>query len=319
MQRESQKKNSVLSRPLICGLLASFCCLLWGSAVPFLNVGYREFQIASGDTPSLILFAGCRFFLAGCLTVLFTSALRRKFARPKDGNWGIVVKLSLVQTVAQYVLFYIGVANTPSVKASIIQGLLAFVNILVACYIFRSERMNGVKWMGGLIGVAGIVLVNLDGSGLGGSLSLSGEGALMASMFTNALSAGLIKIYGKREDSMVLSGWQFMLGGAVMALAGVAMGGNLGAGSMLGGTVLLYLGFLSATAYTLWAVLLNHNPVSSVTVYSFLQPIFGVMLSLVLVPGDGPVPLLRYGAALLLVSVGIVIVVRGQREKAEDA
>ena len=74
--------------------------------------------------------------------------------------------------------------------------------------------------------------------------------------------------------------------------------------------------FLSATAYTLWAVLLGHNPVSSVTVYSFLQPIFGVMLSLVLVAGDGPVPLARYAAALVLVSAGILVVVRGQRKAA---
>ena len=314
-----QKKNSVLSRPLVCGLLASFCCLLWGSAVPFLNVGYREFQIASGDTPSLILFAGCRFFLAGVLTVAFACVSRRRFVRPAKGNWGIAFKLCLMQTVLQYVLFYIGVANTPSVKAAIIQGLIAFVNILVACYIFRSEKMNALKWAGGLIGVAGIVLVNFDGSGLGGAMTLAGEGALFASMFTNALSAGLIKIYGRCEDSVTLSGWQFMMGGAIMAAAGMAMGGRLALGSAQGIAVLTYLGALSAIAYTLWAVLLNHNPVSSVTVYTFLQPIFGVMLSLLLVPSDGPVPLARYAAALLLVSAGIVIVVRGQREKAQKA
>lgn len=310
------KRNHALSHPLVCGLLASVCCLLWGSAVPFLNVGYREFAIDSGDTPALILFAGCRFFLAGCLTVLFASALRRRFVRPQKGNWPMAVKLSLVQTVAQYLLFYIGVANTASVKASIIQGLLAFVNILAACYIFRSERMNALKWLGGLLGAAGIVLVNFDGTGMDLSLSLAGEGALMTSMLTNALSAGLIKIYGKREDSMTLSGWQFMLGGAVMAVTGVLMGGRLNPQSFTGVAVLLYLAFLSATAYTLWAVLLNHNPVSSVTVYTFLQPIFGVALSLLLVAEDGPVPLARYGAALVLVSAGILVVVRGQREKA---
>lgn len=310
------KQNSVLSRPLVCGVLAAFCCLLWGSAVPFLNVGYREFAISSGDTPSLILFAGSRFFLAGVLTVAFACVTSKRFVRPAKGNWGIAFKLCLMQTVAQYILFYIGVANTPSVKAAIIQGMIAFVNILVACYLFRSEKMNGLKWLGGLIGVAGIILVNFDGSGLGGAMTLAGEGALFASMLTNALSAGLIKIYGRREDSVTLSGWQFMMGGAIMVIMGLLMGGRLALGSALGLAVLLYLGALSAVAYTLWAVLLNHNPVSSVTVYTFLQPIFGVLLSLVLVPGDGPVPLMRYGAALLLVSAGIVIVVRGQKQKA---
>ena len=102
-----QKKNDVLSRPLVCGLLASFCCLLWGSVVPFLNVGYREFVIGAGDTAALILFAGARFFLAGILTLAFACAKQRRFVRPKQGNWNLALKLSLVQTALQYLLFYV--------------------------------------------------------------------------------------------------------------------------------------------------------------------------------------------------------------------
>ena len=310
-----EKNKRGLSNPLVCGLLASLCCLLWGSVVPFLNVGYREFVIAAGDTPALILFAGCRFFLAGVLTVAFACVSRRRFVCPKKGNWRLAVKLSLMQTALQYLLFYVGVANTPSVKAAIIQGLIAFVNILIACYIFRSERMNALKWIGGLLGVAGIVLVNFDGTGLEGALTLAGEGALLASMVTNGISAGLIKRYGRYEDATTLSGWQFILGGMVMILCGCALGGRLHPQSFTAIGVLLYLAMVSAVAYTLWAVLLNHNPVSSVTVYTFLQPIFGVALSLVMVNAGADAPLLRYAAALALVSAGIMVVVRGQHEK----
>ena len=55
--------------------------------------------------------------------------------------------------------FYIGVAHTASAKGAIIQGLQAFTSILIACFIFRTERMNALKWIGGLIGVAGVVVV----------------------------------------------------------------------------------------------------------------------------------------------------------------
>ena len=79
--------------------------------------------------------------------------------------------------------------------------------------------------------------------------------------------------------------------------------------------VLGYLAMLSAVAYTLWALLLSSNPVSRVAVYSFLQPLFGVALG-VLLGTAKDVPYLRYGAALVLVCLSIVIVVRGQREKA---
>ena len=106
-----------------------------------------------------------------------------------------------------------------------------------------------------------------------------------------------------------------MFGGAVMACAGFLFGGRLhptGVGSV---AVLLYLAALSAVAYTVWSVLLKFNPVSRIAPFMFLQPIFGVLLSLVLYGGEN-LPLLRYAAALALVCLSIVIVGRGQRAKA---
>ena len=67
-----------------------------------------------------------------------------------------------------------------------------------------------------------------------------------------------------------------------------------------------------------WSMLLKFNPVSRIAPYMFLQPIFGVALSLLLYPGE-QVPLVRYGAALALVCASIVIINRGQhREAAAD-
>ena len=309
-------KKEILTRPAIVTLLACLCCLLWGSAVPFINLGYRLFSIPEGETASQILFAGCRFTLAGLLAVLIASVPRRRFVLPQPGNWGRVARLSLVQTIAQYVFFYIGVAHTTSVKGSIIQGLNAFVTILIACYVFRSERMSARKWLGGLIGLAGIVLVNMDGTRIDPSVSLFGEGFLVISMVAAAFSSGLIKRYSQHEEPVCLSGWQFVLGGATMIIAGLLLGGRLHPQSLLAMPVLLYLAMISAVAYSIWAVLLKVNPVSRVAVFTFLQPVFGVLLSLLLVDRGADVPLLRYGAALVLVSVSIAVVNRAQQEDA---
>lgn len=309
-----EKKPSIFKNSMIVVLLAILCNMLWGSAIPFINLGYKLFAIPVGETATQILFAGCRFFLAGLLTILFTSIPQRKLMRPKRENLHMVAVLALLQTVTQYLFFYIGVANTPSVKGAIIQGLNAFVAILVACYLFRSEKMNSLKWIGGVLGVAGIVVVNLDGSSLGGAVTMKGEGFLLISMFAGACSAGAIKHFGQRENPVALSGWQFMLGGAMMAAAGFAMGGRLHPASIGAPAVLLYLAALSAVAYTLWSVLLKHNPVSKIAVFMFLQPIFGVLLSLILYP-ETQVPLLRYSAALVLVCLSIVIVGKGQQKK----
>ena len=311
-------KKETLTRPMIVTLLACLCCLLWGSAIPFINLGYRLFAIPEGETASQILFAGCRFTLAGLLAVLIASVPRRRFVLPQRGNWGRVARLSLVQTIAQYVFFYIGVAHTTSVKGSIIQGLNAFVSILIACYVFRSERMNGRKWLGGCVGVAGIVLVNLDGARIDPSVSLLGEGFLVISMVASAFSSGLIKRYSQHEEPVCLSGWQFVLGGLAMIAVGLSLGGRLHPQGALAPLVLLYLAMVSAVAYSLWAVLLKYNPVSRVAVFTFLQPVFGVLLSLLLVDRGAQVPLLRYGAALALVCASIAVV-NGAQRKEEQA
>ena len=241
-------KKETLTRPAVVTLLACLCCLLWGSAVPFINLGYRLFAIPEGETASQILFAGCRFTLAGLLAVAITSVQHRHVVLPRPGNWGRVARLSLVQTIAQYVFFYIGVAHTTSVKGAIIQGINAFVTILIACYLFRTERMNARKWLGGLIGVAGIVLVNMDGMHIDPSVSLLGEGFLVISMCASAVSSGLIKRYSQHEEPVCLSGWQFVLGGAAMIGVGLLFGGRLHPQSLLAMPVLLYLAMISAVA-----------------------------------------------------------------------
>lgn len=314
-QRESVKpagKPWNLTHPLAVVLLAGLCNLLWGSAIPMINTGYRLFGIQSGQTATQILFAGCRFFLAGLLTIVFASIGRRRLVLPRRESLGNVARLALVQTVTQYVFFYIGVANTQSVKGAIIQGLNAFMSMLIACWVFRTERMDARKWLGGVLGVLGVVLVNWDGSSLGGGMRLTGEGFLMISMLASAVSAGLIKRYGQTDDPVPLSGCQFMLGGLVMIACGLAAGGRLEQISVPAVGVLLYLAMLSAVAYTLWAVLLRVNPVSRVAVFMFLQPVFGVLLSILLVDGTQNVPLARYGVALVSVCLSIAIINRSQ-------
>ena len=98
------QNKQTLSKPLVVMLLAGLCCLLWGSAIPFINLGYRYFGVSAGDTATQILFGGCRFFLAGFLTILFESVARKSPAFPKRTSWGNVVKLSLAQTIMMPVM-----------------------------------------------------------------------------------------------------------------------------------------------------------------------------------------------------------------------
>jgi drug/metabolite transporter (DMT)-like permease len=76
--------------------------------------------------------------------------------------------------------------------------------------------------------------------------------------------------------------------------------------------MLLYLAFLSAAGFALWNSVMKYNPVGKVSMYMFLVPVFGVMLSNLLL---GEVINNMAAIALLLVVCGIIIVNRGKKER----
>ena len=119
--------------------------LLWGSAPPCIKLGYRFFSISGEDVMSQILFAGVRFTLAGVLTVLLGSLLRRRVLLPKRSSGGMILMLALMQTVIQYTFFYIGLSHAPGFKGSIISPTSTFFALLIAALVFRQEKLTVKK------------------------------------------------------------------------------------------------------------------------------------------------------------------------------
>ena len=304
------KSEDKLQNMFVLVPLALMCCLLWGSAFPCIKIGYELFSIGPHDTASQILFAGARFTLAGLLTIAIGSVLSRKLLVPKKGSWGMVVNLSMAQTVIQYLLFYIGLANTSGVKGAIIEGSAVFFTILTSSLIFHYEKLGKFKLLGCLLGFMGVVLINLNGTGLDASLSFMGEGFILLSTLSYAFSSVLIKKYSQLENPVTLSGYQFTLGGLIMAAAGLLMGGRLQGFTPASTLLLVYMAMISAVAYSVWGILLKHNPVSRVAVFSFTNPMFGVILSAVLLHEQNQAFTLQGLISLVLVCLGIYTVNR---------
>ena len=124
---------------------------------------------------------------------------------------------------------------------------------------------------------------------------------------TSAFSSVMIKLFSKDEDPVVISGYQFIMGGIFMIMVGLIFGGNIVVSSVAGAGVLFYLSCLSAIAYALWGVLLKHNPVSKVSIFSFTTPVFGAILSKLMLTESANVSTLNLVITLLLVSSGIII------------
>ena len=222
---------------------------------------------------------------------------------------GRVLKVSAVQTVIQYVLFYLGLAYTSGVKGTVASGTNAFFSVLIAALIFKQEKLTAKKILACAMGFLGIVVINLNGlTPSGGSKELLGVVLVILSTVAYAFSSVLIKRYSAYEDPVTISGYQFMVGGLFMALVGLVSGGSISFASLGGVLDLIYLAFLSAIAYSVWGILLKHNPVSRVSVFSCAIPIFGTILTMLILPGESsavnPVIL---AITLLLVSSGILL------------
>ncbi|MBR0430385.1 MAG: DMT family transporter [Lachnospiraceae bacterium] len=303
-----QKKDLLKNRGIVL-LLAVLCCLLWGSAFPVIKIGYRILGIASANATSQILFAGVRFFLAGILAIVLGSILQKKFLFPAKTSWSMIGTLSLFQTVLQYLFFYLGLAHASGVNASIINGVNTFFAILLATLARKQERLTSGKLLGCILGTAGVVFVSVSGAGMGGGFALNGEGFIVVASVSYAISSVMMKEYALWENPVTLSGYQFLVGGAVMMMIGGIAGGNLGSISAQGLLLILYLALVSSVAYSIWGVLLKYNPVSSVAIYGFTTPIFGAMLSAVFL-GEWSSVTIRHVIALALVSIGIYIVNR---------
>lgn len=280
---------------------ALFCCALWGISTPIVKMGYAH--VNADHVPSLLLWAGLQFVVSGLITIAVYSVVGKRVMKPQKESVKGVVIVSLLQTVLQYALMYVGLLHTTSVKGAILKSTDVFFVALLASLLFKMEKLTFKKLASCIIGFVGIIVMNLDGLSL--QISPLGDGLVVLSVLSYSFSVIATKIFAQNEDPVTLSGYQMALGGTVMLAIGASLGGAMDMRGML--PVFLCLSLIYAVSYTLWTVLLKHNPASSITIYSFMTPVFGVLFSALLLKEDGGVATVNLIIALVLVCAGILL------------
>lgn len=307
-----ENNKTIWNKTWFVVIMATICCLLWGSAFPCIKIGYSLFNISSEETSAQILFAGIRFAISGVMVIITGSFLHKKFLFPNSiKSLFYCLLLCIFQTVGQYVFFYIGLAHTSGSNGAVVEATNTFFTILWSCLIFKTEKISFKKIIGCFIGFAGVCLIELHGSNLSDfKFNLLGDGFVLISCLFASFVPSLLKQFSKTETPFVLSGYQFLFGGIIMALCAMALGGKIAtpvaAGKSFG--LLAYLAFISACAYTIWSLLMKSNDVSKVAIFGFINPVFGFILS-ALILGEASSAFSWTGLeSLILVSLGIVLV-----------
>ncbi|SFU33158.1 Permease of the drug/metabolite transporter (DMT) superfamily [Clostridium sp. DSM 8431] len=274
---EKSKNYFTKSRNIL--IMAVLCTMLWGSAYPSVKTGYKLFEIA-GNVEGQMLFAGIRFAFAGILTIIAACFMNKKFVRPNKSNIKGITVLGLIQTTIQYIFYYIGMSNTTGVKASILNAISPFIVIILCHFLTKDDKINSKKAIGCILGFLGVVILNLGASkGINSGFSFMGEGFIILA----ATSFSVGSIYSKRiahtGDAAVITGYQLLLGGLILILISFIKGVPHLTITPLGIILLVYMAFLSAIAFTVWTILLKYNSAGRISIYNFLTPIFGALMS----------------------------------------
>ncbi|MFD1396387.1 DMT family transporter [Kroppenstedtia eburnea] len=285
-------------------LTALTAMFLWGSAFPMIKWGYDSLQIASGDTGQQILFAGYRFFLAALMILVVFHLLNRRPRFQRETLLSLVW-IGLFQTFLQYALFYIGLAYSTGIQGSVIAGTTSFFQILFARWMVPDEPITWRKILGLVIGFGGVVMVNLRQESMEFSL---GWGALLllVAMMSSAFGNLLARKGAARMDVAYLTGYQMLFGSLGLMLTGISLvGWHPFSFNPESGAILFYLAFLSAAGFVLWNNVMKYNPVGKVSMFLFAIPVFGVMLSS-LILGETLHRFVLIGLALVAAGIWIV-------------
>mgnify|MGYP001489233847 CR=1 FL=1 len=140
-------KKLLTNRKMVV-LIASICCILWGSAYPGVKSGYALFKIAQNDVFSELSFAGYRFAIAGIMVLIIPLIHGKNIFSLTKKNIGQVVMLGLTMTTFQYIFFYIGLANTTGVKGSIMNATSTFFSVILAHFLYADDKVDAKKAIG---------------------------------------------------------------------------------------------------------------------------------------------------------------------------
>lgn len=279
-------------------IFSIFAMFLWGSAIPTIKTTYLELGIGASDTGQKILVAGIRFFMAGIITLIYFLIFDKNYKDFKKLDWKFVIILGLIQTSIQYLFYYIGLSNTFGVKSSIIQAANSFIVVIFSALLLPEDKINSKMILALIIGTIGIIITN-TGKPIGGeAMKLTGEGFIIVSTSVNALCTVLVRKYGKGMNGYLLTGLQFFVGSIILIIVGRSLSGGWISFTSKAAILLVYAAFISATAFTIWTLVLQEHSANEFGIYKLFIPLFGSILSVIVL---GEVFTLRLALGMVLV------------------
>ncbi len=265
-------------------LLAIIACLLWSSAFAVIKIGLKY------TTP--LQFAGIRFMISGLMVLPLIGPLTTAFNYIRN-NLRLILLIAFLQTFVQYALLYSGLNLIPGALGAILIGSGPLFIALTAHFLMPDDKLTfaklGIIFLG-IIGIAMVSLSHVSGKGAGNLILI---GILL--LFLTNINAGFTNVIIARDAKhippLILSSSALILGGFMLFMSSLPIEGFKFTNPPV--TYYLSLGWLSllsATALSIWFSLLHRKniKVSDLNIWKFIIPVFGAILSWILVPNESP-------------------------------
>ena len=295
----SQRKEHL--DPLAVSLLLA-CCLFWG---------FQQILIKAtvAEVPALWQ-AAIRFVAATALLWLWCRARGVPlFAR--DGTLGAGLLAGLL-FAGEFACIYLGLRDTAASRLTVFLYSSPFVVALLLPRFVPVERLRGWQWAGLVIAFAGVALAFAEGftgaaaspNQLRGDLLALGAGAFWG-LTTLVIRASRLASVSPEKTLF----YQVAVTAVVAPLLSRALGEawSLQYSALAWGSIALQAVVGAFASYLAWMWLLRHYPATKMSSFTFLTPVFALVLGVALL---GEPLTAQLVAALVGVAVGIVLVNR---------
>jgi drug/metabolite transporter (DMT)-like permease len=243
--------------------------LLWAACFPLINIGLA-------DSPPMF-FATLRAGVAGVVLLVAAQWLRRPAIKGRAVWVGIVVVALTATSLGFFGMFYGGARVSPGL-ATVITNTQPLMAAVLAWWLL-GEQLSALQRWGLVVGFAGIVLIGVPGLSDSDS-ELLGILFILIGAAGIAVSNVVLKRIAHRVDILRAMGWQLLIG--ALPLATLALATEDPNAIDWTWTFILNLVILSvlgtSAVFALWFALLRRASLSQLNVFTFLTPIFGLII-----------------------------------------
>ena len=274
--------------------------IIWGTT-------YLAIKLALETIPPFLM-GGLRYVAGGVILALL---LRMRGVRlPPVPTWPPFIVIGLLM---------LGFGNggviyaeqfVPSGLAAVLVATAPFWMTGVEAVLAKGERLGPRQALGLALGFSGVLVLvwpDLVESLTGGSRYGAGILALQLACIGWALGSSYAKRVSQKVDVLAGAALQMMFGGGWMLLAGTVTGEwpSLHFNAMTSASLLYLILAGSVAGYAAYAYALKHLPVSTVSMYAYINPVIAVALGTLLL--DEPFHA-RMLVAAAIIAAGIAIV-----------